>query len=1043
MIATVRKGVLYSASKRHVCGMCLVVLLFLAAPSICATPIAEFDPPVSALSWKRFETEHFRITYTSGLERVASAVAMAAEQAYEPVTRLYGYRPSGKTEIIVRDHGDFANGFAAYYDNRMEIWASALDYEFRGTHNWICDVTTHEFTHLVQLGASLKTSPAIPQVYFQWFRLEPEARTDVAEGLPNTLVSYAVPTVSIPMWFAEGVAQFQAQGARHDRWDAHRDMIVRVAVLADSQLSYRQMEGFYDPDGREAEMVYNHGYSFVRWLAATYGDSSLRALSRDMRAWHRWDFGSALKQLTGKPGPRVYEEWLTQLRAGYEAFVAERKPQPAGTLLERPASRPGAESGDRPPVITPGGVPAAYAPPPAHSARASYYHAAPVWSPDGALLAYVSTDGQDYRLGSVWVRKPGTGELTVAPGSFRASSTVSWFPDGRTVVFSRAQRDDRNEWRYNDLVKADLQTGTVTKLTDQWRASYPAVSPDGATVAFVRNARGSTNLMLANADGSNVRPLTRWDDGTQVFSPKWSPDGTRLAVSLARAGSRHIVVYRVVRASGGEVLETERVIASSDDDRDPAFSRDGTRVVFSSAADGVFNLYEFDLERGSCARLTNVLGGAFHPDVAPDGRIAYSSYESAGYVIRIIPADAPRYPVSADIFANRIPEQGTFPDSMPEGSSVSDIDRRIPHLQRPSILPRFGRYGNQWRVGAYAFSSDIWDDVLLMGGVWAAPENRDYDAFVTAEVDHMTPVPVLFDVVRTVRHTKEDTTFAGRLRLDGITYGLNAVSLTLKPRVFSREIDLHSTYQRFDAAIDQTLLLNGTRTYVGYNYTYYNGFAAGASVSSSAIRPFTTADIAPQGMKWSLRYDRWWNWYFEDFDAGTGLLNEVYTPYHYNQVSCDAAWYLPTPWREEHTVGVEGRVMRIDAAVDSFFYEGIGGIIGLRGYTYYQLQGKQTAWGRLLYRFPLLTSIDRKLGPVYFDKIYGTVFAEAGRVWRDSYPSSWTPGLKRDVGAEIRADLFSFYGYPSRFSFSAARALDAAPHSDRTKFYLTLLFGYL
>ncbi|HQE61803.1 MAG TPA: hypothetical protein PLV10_06000, partial [Candidatus Latescibacteria bacterium] len=62
---------------------------------------------------------------------------------------------------------------------------------------------------------------------------------------------------------------------------------------------------------------------------------------------------------------------------------------------------------------------------------------------------------------------------------------------------------------------------------------------------------------------------------------------------------------------------------------------------------------------------------------------------------------------------------------------------------------------------------------------------------------------------------------------------------------------------------------------------------------------------------------------------------------------------------------------------------------------------------------------------------------------RDSYPSSWTPGLKRDVGAEIRADLFSFYGYPSRFSFSAARALDAAPHSDRTKFYLTLLFGYL
>jgi len=42
-----------------------------------------------------------------------------------------------------------------------------------------------------------------------------------------------------------------------------------------------------------------------------------------------------------------------------------------------------------------------------------------------------------------------------------------------------------------------------------------------------------------------------------------------------------------------------------------------------------------------------------------------------------------------------------------------------------------------------------------------------------------------------------------------------------------------------------------------------------------------------------------------------------------------------------------------------------------------------------------------------------------------------------------RADIFSSYGYPSRLSLSFARALDAKPGSDRTKFYLTLLFGYL
>jgi hypothetical protein len=1040
----------------------IVNLGFLLFVAICAhaAPIAEFDPPVAALSWRRTETAHFRITFTPGLERVAGAVALAAEQAYEPVTRLYGYRPPSKTEIIVRDHGDFANGFAAYYQNRVEIWASALDYEFRGTHDWISDVTTHEFTHLIQLGASLKTSPVIPQLYFQWFRLEPEYRTDVAEGLPSTLVSFAVPTVTIPAWFAEGASQYQAPGARHDRWDAHRDMIVRVAVLADSQLSYRQMEGFYDPDGRQAEMVYDHGYSFVRWLAATYGDSSLRGLSRDMGSWHRWDFDSALRRLTGKPGRAVYDEWMTHLRAEYSAFVADRHPASAGELLEQPHSRPPAQAGEQPAVITPGGRLHGFIPagrmfssgldePVAPggdigSARASYYHAAPVWSPDGSLLAYVSSDGQDYRLASVWVRKPGTGELTVAAESFRATSTVSWFPDGRTVVFSRAQRDQRNEWRYNDLVKTDLQTGETTKLTDQWRANYPAVSPDGRSVVFVRNARGSTNLMLVNADGSNIRPLTRWDDGTQVFSPRWSPDGTRLAASVARAGERHIVVYRLSDGAGQESLREERVVASSNDDRDPAFSRDGTRLLFSSASDGVFNLYELNLATGEYSRLTNVVGGAFNPDIAPDGRIAYSSYETAGYTIRILPADHPRVRVPRALFAGALPEHGSFPQGIPgDSANVTEVERRIPHMQKPSVLPRIGVYGAHFRAGAYVFTGDLWDDVLLLGGFWAAPANGDYDAFVTAELNHTAPVPVVFDVIRTVRNTKEDTTFAGRLRLDGITYGLNAVSLALKPHLFSRELELHSTYQRFDAAIDQTLLANGTRTYVGYNYTYYNGVALGAALSSTAIKPFTTADIAPQGMKWSVRYDRWWNWYFKDFDSGTGLLNEVYTPYHYNQVSLDGGYYLPLPWNEEHTLGFEGRAMTIDAKIDSFFYEGVGGIIGLRGYTYYQLQGKQTAWGRLFYRMPLARNIDRKFGGIYLDKVYGMLFAEAGRVWRDSYPSPWTPGIKRDVGAELRADLFSFYGYPSRLSISAARALDPAPNTDKTKLYFTLLFGYL
>ncbi len=1053
----------------------LITAIAVVAPSVGAKAILERtdDPPVRALQWYLVETDHFRIHYTEGLDRIAATLAELGDRIYEPLTSLYGYRPPDKTNIILRDHGDIANGFAAYTQNRVEIWASNLDFEFRSTHDWLRDVFTHEFTHIIQLGASKKTPHWLPQVYFQYFSLEPEYRSDVAEGLPNVLASVAIPTTLIPMWFAEGVAQYQADPVRADWWDPHRDMVLRTAILSGTQLSYRQMEGFYDHDGREAEMVYSHGFAFVRWLAATYGDSALRTLSDEMAKWHTWTFDRALKSLTGKPGRAVYDEWIADLRAHYEQFVDERSPAPAGELIEdlgvpdsirdatplivspEPAPDPGPQS-------SPGTLRHQVEQQLSHthhcsrcaalanrgaSIRAGFYISEPAFSPDGSRLAYITTEGQDYHIASVAVKTLESDTVKIAKKSLRASSSVSWFPDGRRVVFSRVMVDRTTQWRYNDLIVADIDDDDAIELTKRWRATYPDVSPDGARIVFVRNDAGSSNLWIVeldttNLDSSRVRALTHWSDGTQVFSPRWSPDGTRIAVSIARAGQRDVVIMRMPTDESEPVIE--RVIASSGSDRDPTWSADGSRIVFTSAHDGVFNLFEADLTTNSVQQITNVLGGAFAPDIAPDGRIAYSSYETDGYVIRMVPADHPRTPVDAAIFANTVEPAGTLAPEITR--TIEPINRAVPHFMPPAIMPRIGFYDGDFRIGAYGMTGDIWDGALLLGGLWVGPRDFEYDAFLLADLSHeRLRWPLSLEALRTVRYTQEDTVISGKLWLDGVRYGLNSVQASLKPRLWLLNFDLHGIYQRYDAEIDQTLRENNTRSYVGYNYTYYKGAALGVTVSQTLFAPFTTRDTNPQGFRWSVRLDRWWNDFFEDFDSNSGLLIEEYTPYTYNQMSLEGTYALGMPWHGEHTLSLDGRAMFIDANVDSFFYEGIGGIIGLRGYTYYQLQGNRTAWSRLTYRFPVpgLTEIDKALGPVYFDKVYLGVFGEAGRVWRDTYANTWVAGVKRDVGVEIRADTFTFYGYPSRIAFTWARALDRQPSTDRQKFLLTVLFGYL
>jgi len=164
------------------------------------------------LEWRTIETDHFYVHYHQGTERTARLTAKIAEQIYDPITSLYSYEPDGKIHFIIRDHDDASNGAAYYYNNKIELWAPSLEFFLRGNHNWLRNVITHEYSHMISLGAARKLTRQIPAVYVQWLGYEEEKRPDVIHGYPNRLVSFPVAGTVIPMWFAEGVAQFHRAG---------------------------------------------------------------------------------------------------------------------------------------------------------------------------------------------------------------------------------------------------------------------------------------------------------------------------------------------------------------------------------------------------------------------------------------------------------------------------------------------------------------------------------------------------------------------------------------------------------------------------------------------------------------------------------------------------------------------------------------------------------------------------------------------------------------------------------------------------------------
>src|SRR3989475_8205907 len=75
-------------------------------------------------------------------------------------------------------------------------------------------------------------------------------------------------------------------------------------------------------------------------------------------------------------------------------------------------------------------------------------------------------------------------------------------------------------------------------------ATDPQISPDGKKIVYVRRFadpitdKRYSNLWTINSDGSDHRPLTTGNRSD--VSPRWSPDGTRVAYLSDADGKQHL-----------------------------------------------------------------------------------------------------------------------------------------------------------------------------------------------------------------------------------------------------------------------------------------------------------------------------------------------------------------------------------------------------------------------------------------------------------------------------------------------------------------------
>lgn len=623
----------------------------LLAETACA---AGFYGNQSDIKWKTAGTEHFQFIYPVEYSTHAAKVSAYAEAVYDSVTSRYN-KPLPRINAVL-NNALYSNGSAIPSENALNLWLTNWDFKIRSSHGWISDVVTHEFSHLVSIESGAKIVPNLYGFQFSYTDYYNErTRSDFLTMIPFTLQ---------PLWLAEGTAQYESSRMGFDAWDTHRDMLLRTAALNDSLMTLPYMHDFSDNSLLAELGPYTQGFSLVLYIAKHYGEDAIPKIWHELGKPYRATLNGAIKSVLGISEQQLYDNWKKEITEHYQA-----QKDSLGTLVEGTKITKDAFWNDFPVVsgknlygVSNFGGPwfdgSVFKIPLEDTLKTSDSTAR-----DSAKVAESkNTDSTKVEVGDIEVEGADSTLINIADfakSGFKAKKP--WFDKGIDIfddsthgpilTYISYQNRDKDGHAHFDVAVSDTNKNEVA-LTYLVDAVYPSFNKQGTSIVFARRDAFSTRFRLSKIPFSSDLKKASSEEPIDVFipdssflyyniySPKFSPDGKRIAFSFFDDVQRGIAVIDTNGANFKVVSTTGY------DERDVNWI-DNDKIIFASNRNNIFNLIEKDLKTGKERALTNVIGGAFTPTLAND-TIFFTQYDKDGFSLYKLPYAKEAEPIFRD-----------------------------------------------------------------------------------------------------------------------------------------------------------------------------------------------------------------------------------------------------------------------------------------------------------------------------------------------------------------------------------------------------------
>jgi WD40-like Beta Propeller Repeat len=978
---------------------CTLALLA-ACVVACAPPAAaatRYDP---ALRFRSMTTPHFVIHYHQGEEALALRLSLIVERVHADLTSRMQHAPPGRTHVVLVDQADDPNGWATPVPyNLIEITAvPPSGAEVTGnTSDWLRMVFTHEYAHVLHLDRSRG-----------WAAL--------ARGLFGR-APFAFPNLTLPLWQIEGLATFEESRGGEGRLAAgdFRAIVGEAARAGEFEPLDRVSGGLVDwPAGTG---WYAYGAHFHAYLARRFGEEKLAELSRSTAGRLPYFGASAFRKVYGASLGRLWSEFSRD-----EAVQAGSGPGSSAVRLT----------------------------------RHGYLVSGPRFDRDGSIV-YSRRDAHGFPSLDL-----------IAPPGATARRLATRYGGEQVGLTDDAVYFDQLETRRSvalssDVYRLDRRTGAVRRLTNGARLTDVDLSPDGGRVAAIHLSGGARALVVLERDRlESVLPRAAIDAATvaggdnAVFaSPRWSPDGRRIAVERRlRGGPSQIVL---VDPESRDVV----IAASSVSGRNvtPAWMPDGRALLFASdRAGGPFDLYRVSLHGGglfpgAVERLTEQPGGARSPDVSPDGAtVVFVGYTVDGHDLFTMPLPDPHGAAAGSQGVGQTTRLAPFavperfdggPESGDSATASAAVAAAAPYRPWSTLLPRawlpvVETGDHERRAGATAAGADaLGYHAWTATATWSVARDADVqpvspgarpDLLLAYAYDRWRPTFFAQYADETTPLLIRDGTDGGREPLALRDRSVDVGALLPFRRVRWSQSVLafwrreHSTVSgpsaqgEFDrGALRLGWSLNTARRY-GYSISPEDGVTAGAAL-----------ELTRRGL------------------GGNGDA-ELFR--------ADTRAFLPLgPRHGVLAVRASGAASRGDAIVRRTLRLGghgtDGGVLSfeedasslLRGFPADTFLGTNVLLGNAEYRVPLAW-VERGIGtwPVFLRAVHVSGFVDAGHAWTGRFTAA---DAKLSWGVEAGADVTAGYALPFTLMVGVAWGQDRSKEvPDNREVYVRVGRGF-